>query len=330
MTSARLDPITEAAIDWLVLLRSGEAAPGDHRAFARWLDDDARHRQAWERLAGPVDGAFAAARAASVRATGQAEVLAEALEKSHRRAVGRRRVLRGALVVAGVGTGTGIVAQRFVPLQDSFADLRTATGERRSITLPDGSIVRLNARSAVDVDMAGGHRRLRLRSGEVIVEVRGDANIPLVLACRDGAVHTVAGAADTRFLARQDDARSLVVGLRHSIIVAGTTRHRVLAQGEGAWLDAQSIVAAGELAATAAAWEHGVVSVHDRPLGEVVAALRPYRRGFLRISPDAARLHVYGSYPLDDTDRTLAILAETLPITVQMNAGGWMVRIDAA
>jgi hypothetical protein len=36
----------------------------------------------------------------------------------------------------------------------------------------------------------------------------------------------------------------------------------------------------------------------------------------LRIAPRAAALQVYGTYALDDTDRALTALAETLPITV--------------
>ncbi|MNT77877.1 fec operon regulator FecR [compost metagenome] len=67
--------------------------------------------------------------------------------------------------------------------------------------------------------------------------------------------------------------------------------------------------------------------VHDEPLGAVVDALRPYRRGFIRITPAAARLRVLGAFPLDDTDRTLESLRQTLPIEVSA-PGGWMVNID--
>jgi transmembrane sensor len=68
---------------------------------------------------------------------------------------------------------------------------------------------------------------------------------------------------------------------------------------------------------------------HGQPLSEVVQALRPYRHGFIRISPAAARLQVLGAFPLDDSDRVLDALEQTLPIRVTRH-GGWLVSIEAA
>jgi transmembrane sensor len=59
----------------------------------------------------------------------------------------------------------------------------------------------------------------------------------------------------------------------------------------------------------------------------VVDALRPYRRGIIRITPAAARLRVLGAFPLDDTSRALESLRQTLPIDVS-SLGGWFVSID--
>lgn len=42
--------------------------------------------------------------------------------------------------------------------------------------------------------------------------------------------------------------------------------------------------------ASASAWEDGFLEVHDRPLEEVIAALRAYRPGLLRVSAAAGRL----------------------------------------
>jgi transmembrane sensor len=71
-----------------------------------------------------------------------------------------------------------------------------------------------------------------------------------------------------------------------------------------------------------------MLEAHDLPLGEVVQALRAYRAGFIRVAPRAAALHVYGTFSLDDTDRALAALAETLPIAVNVYQRGWLVTIE--
>jgi len=323
---------TDDAIGWLVLLRSGDATAADQNAFDDWLRRNPAHGAAWQRLAGPVDGAFAAARALNQRAPGQADTIAQTLADAAAHAQRRRRMLRGALVLGSMGLGTGLLAQRFTPLQDALADLRTGTGERRRFALADGSTLLLNARSAVDVAYTGSERTVRLRSGECIASVQPDALRPFAARCRDGSVHVHAGAAATRFLLRQESERSLAVALEGGVELAPAATpavHQRLAPGQATWMTPTDTIPAPEAAPTATAWQQGLFVVNDRPLGEVVAALRPYRRGLLRIAPEAARLRVHGSYPLDDTHRALAIIADTLPVAVHVHGGGWLVRIEA-
>lgn len=333
MAQGSLPDATGEAIEWLVLLRSGEATAAEHGAFGDWLERRPSHRAAWQRLAGPVDGAFAAARALNQRAPGQADVLAQALSSAKTGALRRRRMLRGALAVGGIGMATGLVAQRFVPLQDALADLRTGTGQRRRFDLPDGSSLLLNARSAVDLEFGARTRGLRLRSGECIASVAPDPMRPFSARCAHGLVQVAASAQAARFLLRQEDGRSLAVALqqRLALVLPGAPGPlQWLEPGQAAWLSPQGITPAPGEGATAAAWQQGRLIVNDRPLGEVIAALRPYRAGLLRISDGAARLRVHGSYPLDDTDRALAILADTLPLAVHVHSSGWLVRVELA
>lgn len=329
------DTVTLEAIDWMVLLRSGEATPAERSAFDAWVQRDERHGAAWQRLAGPVDGAFAVVRAFNQRTSDQADTLAEVLADTAAQATRRRGMLRGALAVGGIGVGAALVAQRFMPLQDTLADLRTGTAERRSFTLADGSTLLLNARSAADVGFADGLHKVRqvhLRDGELIADARPDAQAPFTVLCRHGSVHALPSDGSTRFLLRQDGTRSLVAALQGHVALATDIRpRRLLAAGEAVWFCPAGIEAAAPgAAANAATWQAGNVAVYDQPLGDVVAALRPYRRGFLRISREAAALRVYGSYPLDDTDRALATIGETLPVVVHVHPGGWLVRIDVA
>jgi transmembrane sensor len=182
------------------------------------------------------------------------------------------------------------------------------------------------------VRFADGQRQVRLREGELIADVRTDAQAPFTVRCDHGSVQTLpADGHNTRFLLRQEDSRSLVATLQGSVaLTPGSGSRRGVALGESVWFGPAGIEAARAAAADAAAWQGGHVAVYDQPLGEVIAALRPYRRGFLRISPEASALRVYGSYPLDDTDRALATIGETLPVVMRVHSGGWLVRIDAA
>ena len=51
-----------------------------------------------------------------------------------------------------------------------LADYRTGTGERRTVTLADGSELTLNTRTSVDVSMDPTRRLLVLREGEILVQ----------------------------------------------------------------------------------------------------------------------------------------------------------------
>lgn len=328
-TGASLDATTEEAIDWLVLMRSGEATAQDRRELDGWLLRSLAHRRAWQSLIGSVDAAFSSVREINERHPGQASILAATIIGSAARSARRRRMLRGALAVGGVGFLAGLVAERQTPLEDLLADWRTGTGERRAFQLADGSSLLLNARSAADGAITPARRGISLRHGEAIVETAAQAR-PFLLTGVHGSL--LAGAhVGARFLLRQQNERSLAVALENAIELAPSDGpRRVLQAGEGTWFGPGGLVPAPEVAPTAALWQHGQLEVHNQSLGEVIAALRPYRRGFLRISPEAARLRVYGSYPLDDTDRALQVIAETLPVAVRTHPGGWLVRIDVA
>ncbi len=324
---ARNADAAQAAIGWMVELRSGEATAAEHQAFAAWLAADPAHREAWQRLAGAVGQAFGDPSA--VR-PGAADAVNGALDLASTRATQRRRLLRGALGFAGVGLGTAWTGRHAGLLPDWSADLHTATAERRSHTLSDGSTLLLDARSSADVAFTATERGVRLREGQLIASVQAQPGgaAPFVVHTAQGSVRAL----DTRFMVRQAAGRSLAVVLEHSVEVAtasGLQRH-VLHAGDAVWFDAARIEAvppdAGALAA--ADWQRGLLVAQDLPLADVVQALRPYRHGFIRIAPDAARLRVSGSYPLADTDASLQALAETLPIDVHVYTGGWLVRIE--
>lgn len=314
MSAPALPAAVEAAVDWMVLLSSGEAAEADRARFEAWFQADPRHAAAWEMVAGAVKTTFAPlSDGASVQAAGAA-LLAP---------VSRRRALRNALMLALAAGGLAALADRQTPLRTLAADLRTGTGERHTYPLPDGSEVTLNARSAVDLAFDGRARVLRLRAGAVYVRVAADAARPFIVASPDGEVQALG----TVFGVARDEQGSVACVIEHSVEVRAAGQRRVLVAGEGARFGAGGIDAPDAALAETAAWHDGMLVVRDQPLGAVVAALRPYRRGFLRISPEAARLRVLGAFPLDDTDRVLESLRQTLPIEVG-GLGGWLVSID--
>ena len=70
-------------------------------------------------------------------------------------------------------------------------------------------------------------------------------------------------------------------------------------------------------------------SVSQWRLDRVIAELARYRRGHLSCDPAVAGLRVSGSFPLNDTDRALALLSQTLPVRLQGFTRYWLQIVPA-
>lgn len=313
MSRAALDRAGQQAIDWMVRLRSGQADPQLQAGLAAWLARDPANAQAWEHLQLRLGGAYDTLRSLEPRAPGQArEVLLQP-------GTSRRQVLRG-LAGFGVLAGGLWLGAQSTPGQMLLADKRTGTGERRQFSLADGSQLSLNANSAVDVRFEAGQRLLYLRAGELIVQVAPDPNRPFRVRTGQGEIRALG----TRFLVRQEAEATRVVVLEHAVrasLADGTSRD--VQQGQAALLHAGRIEALSSDESHRGDWLQGRLIVLDEPLLAVVDALRPYRRGIIRVAPQIRQLRVQGVFPLDEPDRALTALAETLPITVE-HYGPWL------
>ena len=97
------------------------------------------------------------------------------------------------------------------------ADVVTRAGERRRVSLPDGSVLYVNQGTTAKVESA---RRIALASGEVFVEVAPMAGEQFVVQAADRTV----AALGTKFVVRVDDAPRVVV-TQGKVQVEGTREH---------------------------------------------------------------------------------------------------------
>ncbi|MEK1941855.1 MAG: FecR domain-containing protein [Pseudomonas sp.] len=306
MSVAQLPPAVAEAIEWLALQRSGSMSDDQRQHFQRWLGQNADNQVAWHRLQQRLGQAFA-------------DVPAQSHHVLSTRPRSRRQLLRGALAVAGVGAG-GWWLQRagLLPLMGS--DLQTGFAQRRPFALQDGSQVVLNAQSRVDIAFSAEQRTLFLREGALSIQVAADAQRPLVVVTAFGQ----ARALGTRFtVTLRDNGADIWVQESRVQATAANGAGLELGSGQGAQVTHAGIRQLDPRHASEGSWEDGFLEVHDQALGTIIDALRPYQRGILRISPDAAALRVSGVFPLDNSAQALRSLAETLPIRVEQRFGWW-------
>src|SRR5271165_1700232 len=153
--------VQAAATAWCVRVHSDAVTPEDWRALTLWLEASPLHAEAFavvEGLSDEIDEAADAILAALGPRT--AEILPfrppERRPRERRQGVraGRPRVPawgRGAIAAAFVGfaAAAGVVGWRIS--EGSLQTYRTGPGETRSVTLADGSHVRLDAASTMSV-----------------------------------------------------------------------------------------------------------------------------------------------------------------------------------
>lgn len=307
------DELIDSATRWYVLLRSGQATAGDLQRYGQWRAADPRHDALCRQLESRL-GMFQVPQAQGV----SGKVLQQALEASS----SRRHVLQVALAGAGVAVGAALLAKPLgVPLTELTADIRTGTGERRAVTLDDGSELLLNAQSAADIQFDLQRRLIRLREGELLAKVASDRIRPFLIQTDQTRLR----AYGNRFLVREREGLGQVVALNGAVEIDGQNGERLqLAAGHEVHYDHSGFGPVQASSSGATAWVDGFLQVRDRPLAEVIDALRPYHNGVLRLDPSVAGLRVSGLYRLDNPQQILDTLARTLPIHITRRTGLWV------
>lgn len=314
--------VARRAVEWWVDRQAGRTDDAFDAALARWRAEDPAHDAAWRhietmqrrfgRLAAGLDTQAAHAALLPPRA-------------------GRRRAAVKALAVLLFAGGAAWMAEPARRAAIWPADLRTAVGERRTVTLADRTVVVLDTDTALDVRFDDTVRRLRLLRGTIMVTSGHDDRVParpLVVATAQGELRPLG----TRFAVRQRDGATRIevfageVRVQPADATAGT---RVIAAGEGADFTRDAIGEPAPLDAYASAWTDGMLVASRMRLADLVAELDRYRRGSLRCDAAVADLRVSGTYPLDDPARVLDTLKATLPIDVDYLTRYWATVVPA-
>ncbi|WP_175926148.1 FecR domain-containing protein [Burkholderia cepacia] len=314
--------VARRAVEWWVDRQAGRTGEAFDAALARWRAEDPAHDAAWrhietmqQRLGGLTAGLDPQA--------------AHAALLSPR--AGRRRAAVKALAVLLFAGGAAWMAEPARRAAIWPADLRTAVGERRTVTLADRTVVVLDTDTALDVRFDAAARRLRLLRGTIMVTSGHDDRVParpLVVATAQGELRPLG----TRFAVRQRDGATRIEVFAGAVRVQpddAAARARVIAAGEGADFTRDAIGVQVPLDAYASAWTGGMLVASRMRLADLVAELDRYRRGSLRCDAAVADLRVSGTYPLDDPARVLDTLKATLPIDVHYLTRYWATVVPA-
>lgn len=305
--------ILEAAATWYVDLKDAAADDPLHDAHKQWLEADSRHVLAWRRI-----------QKLQKRFRGlPRDIRPETLDKARR---SRREMIKTLMVVVTVG-GAGTAWQQKSRLISLTADYRTAVGQRRDITLADGSHLQLNTDSALDVRFSPEKREVFLHRGEVMIATANDQHHrPFIVTSPHGQVQALG----TRFSVSSDRAQTRVKVFEHAVKMTaeGLEHSRELQAGNQAEMTQQQYGAFAAIPANADAWTQGLLIVSDWRLAELVNELKRYHKGVLSCDVKVADYRISGAFHLNDIRSVLENLSSTLPVKVRYLTRFWA-RVEA-
>ncbi|WP_458131494.1 FecR domain-containing protein [Pseudomonas sp. R3-41] len=299
--------VAEQAVHWLLEMQQGPLDTRQQQAWEHWLDAHGEHRRAWEHI-----------QRVNQRLRSVSPPLAHAALNAPKSAA-RRRALKMLLVLgAGSALTWGLRERQLLP--PLMADFRSPVGERRRLTLDDGSQLQLNTGSAVDVRFDAQRRLIRLLEGELLLTVARDPR-PLQVVTAYGLLES----RDARFNVREYTEHTQVTAFEGQVDIH--SRHGPalsLATARQLSLGVNGAGPSTALDANSGAWTEGMLIAAHMRLVDFLDELGRYRRGQLHCDEAVANLLISGTYPLDNSERILDLLEVSLPVKVRRFTRYWV------
>ena len=330
--------VRNAARDWHAIMHSGEADQATRAEFETWLHADRNHKRAYrafEQLYRDLDVALP-------RAGVDLDVMRARPRHPSR---GAHQGAGGPPAMGGRACRGGEPDRRFF-LHDARA-LRSAApeplnlpaysteiAEISEITLEDGSIITLGAKSVIETEFTAAARRVNLIAGEAFFDVAKDAERPFYVAANDTFVRVVGTQFDVktaganihvavlegivevirpRTLPENLDADIIARAEAKQVLMAG---ERLVAARTDRTLPSAQVMARSE----AGAWRSGRLAYEDVRLAEIVADLNRYHQRQIRIaSPALHDLRMTATFKTTDLDQVIEMVEAIYPIDADLS-----------
>ncbi|TLP73627.1 DUF4880 domain-containing protein [Pseudomonas nitroreducens] len=279
--------------------------PGDHperQAFARWLAADpqnAREYQAFSELWG------------NFSSTPQTQALAGAMENLSRRRFVRNGAMGGLLLAVAAGW---LVSMRS---RQGEQMLMTSIGERRHITLEDGSDVFLDADTRLHVLFSESTRQVFLLRGRAIFSVQHAPSRPFVVDAGAAQVRVLG----TRFVVERLEPQVRVSVAEGRVEFSSAGQRMVLERDQVGELDAGGKLHPLQRSAISAfSFAKGNLQFERANLGEIATTLSRYRETPVKALQPATQ-SITAVVQLADVESFLALLPELADVRIEQSGG---------
>ncbi|MGR3887327.1 FecR family protein [Pseudomonas sp. 1152_12] len=304
------DSIDAQAASWFARNRS-DMGRADRKAFAAWqaVPAHARAYAEFEQLWADL---------------GQLQQLNKPVPLPKR----KPSVWRPALAVAAALVCALLATHIGAPRELYHSQIAAHAKGMRTLNLPDGSTLYVNANTRLRIDFSAHQRTLHLDKGQLYIEVAADKERPLYVQAGEAHVRVVGTGFDVRRSQQQ-----LVVSVAHGQVAFTPDSKSPVsllgAQQRASYSYAKGTVEQQTLTAEEVAdWRSGHLSFRNRDLASLIDELSLYRpQAQLLVSKAVAQLKVSGNLDVNDPDALLAALPALLPVKTVASADG-IVRIE--
>ncbi len=317
----RTDP-SDQALEWVLRHELQRPTASDEAAFQAWLAADQTHLHLYDDAVRTYTIANAARRALGPVAPSNVvtpfPTIAPPSVSAPPSALRSRRWLLGG--AGALAASVALVALVPVLRGDVY---RTDVGERRMVTLADGSTVHLNGATEIRVRFSDNARRIDLRDGQAMFEVAHDPARPFDVWARDRIVRAVGTSFDIDM-----QAQTVSVAVDDGVVAilpaesGGNVDTATLRLEKGFALSYAGGQAPGAARAISldqiGAWRRDMLIFDDVPLETIVAALaRRYPGRFAVANRRPSSRRFSGSIVLRERNQTVRDLGRMLSIQVQ-------------
>ena len=213
------------------------------------------------------------------------------------------------------------------PVQLHQQQIATQSQDAKTVRLPDGSTLTVNANTRLRIDFSASQRDIYLDRGQLYIEVAANKEQPLVVHAGHARVRVVGTGFDVRRSQRQ-----LVVSVAHgqvafipdgkSAALLGASQRATYDYAKGS-LEEQSL-SPGEVAD----WRSGHLSFRNRELASLVDELDLYRPGVIELADGPlGRYKVSGNLDVSDPLALVKALPALIPVKNHLLENG-KIRIE--
>lgn len=212
---------------------------------------------------------------------------------------------------------------------ETFYAYTTATGTQKTITLSDGSILKMNVSSSLSVCMSKKYRQVEMQRGEVFFEVKPDPGRPFEVQTSNSLVRVLG----TGFNIKDRGGRVAVdvdhgkVQVRNAPRGSGDMRVKAMILVAGQGVD---INASGRLVKLRSsdikqvlAWQKQQVVFRNTPVGEVLRELEFYHNIKINLAfQELGKKGVTGTFDMRNLEQTLRIIVTAASLQMEKDTNG--------